>query len=274
MAMIRTDDPLYNYHVWFNDQKYAQSIDWAYTFDRFQKTLWDFYKAHKRDFDWRSTSDPYAIVVSELMLQQTQTNRVKEKYVEFLQAFPTFASLAQAPVQDVLKIWVGLGYNRRAFSLQSIAQKVVNDYQNRLPDEPAILETFKGIGPATAGSITAFAYNKPTIFIETNIRAVYLHTFFQDQKDIPDTMLEPLVRATVDSINPREWYYALMDYGVIIKKLYPNPSRKSKHHSAQSAFEGSNRQVRGAIVKLIADKGSCSFDEVYMMFSYELKRIQ
>jgi len=132
-----------------------------------------------------------------------------------------------------------------------------------LPNDPAILETFKGLGPATAASICAFAFNRPTVFIETNIRAVYLHAFFgHRQEPVSDKELLPLIAVTVDKERAREWYYALMDCGVELKKLYKNPSRKSKHHARQSKFEGSDRQIRGAVVRFLTQHKTATHQEL------------
>lgn len=242
--------------------------------DDFIKFIWDFYKKNKRDFAWRQTTDPYHIVVSEIMLQQTQTGRVVTKYQEFIAVFPDFKSLAKAERVDVLKQWVGLGYNRRGVALHEIAKKIELEFNEQLPDCPEILQTFKGLGPATAASIVAFAFNKPTVFIETNIRAVFLHSFYQKETEIHDKMLLPLIEMTVCKKNPREWYYALMDYGVYLKKLHKNPSRKSKHHSTQSQFEGSDRQIRGAIIKLLTQKKRCSLDALKKELAFEPARIE
>ncbi|MCX5922772.1 MAG: A/G-specific adenine glycosylase [Candidatus Dependentiae bacterium] len=216
----------------------------------FQKFIWNFYAANGRQFAWRNTHDPYAITVSEIMLQQTQTHRVAQKYELWLAEFPDFESLAQAPLRDVLSVWQGLGYNRRAMALQKIAQRVMTEFNGVLPADPEVLVTFPGIGKNTAGSICAFAFNMPTVFIETNIRAVYIHTFFKDKTEISDKELQPLIAQTVDS-KAREWYYALMDYGVLLKQQHANPSRKSKHHATQSKFEGSDRQVRGMVLRYL-----------------------
>ena len=233
-----------------------------HTLETFKQTVWDFYKENKRDFAWRQTVDPYKIVVSEIMLQQTQTHRVAPKFELFIQKFPTFQALANASTPEVLMLWVGLGYNRRALALHSIAQRVMEEYNGQLPDSVETLKTFKGLGHATASSIVAFAFNKPTEFIETNIRAVYLHTFFNHQEDVHDKELWPFVCATLDKENPREWYYALMDYGVHLKKFYKNPSKKSKHYATQSPFNGSDRQVRGAIVRLLLEHKNLASQEL------------
>jgi A/G-specific adenine glycosylase len=217
----------------------------------FKNLIWSYYAAHGRLFDWRNVADPYRVFISEVMLQQTQTYRVAHKYVQFISAFNSFDALASASLKDVLYHWQGLGYNRRGMYLHKAAQIVVQDYAGKLPSDPALLVMLPGIGKATAASIAAFAFNVPTIFIETNIRTVFIHCFFADKQDIDDKDILPLVQATLDTENPREWYYALMDYGVMLKKTLPNPSRKSKHHQKQSKFEGSDRQVRGKIIKLL-----------------------
>lgn len=243
-------------------------------FTDFCQTVWDFYKKNKRPFIWRQTDDPYAIVVSEIMLQQTQTSRVEEKFISFTNAFSSFSELANASQKDVLKEWVGLGYNRRARFLHGIAQRVEEDFNGRLPDCVETLTSFKGLGHATASSIVAFTFNKPTIFIETNIRAVYLHSFFPDQEEVSDKELLPFVEMTVDEANPREWYYALMDYGVMLKKKFKNPSRKSKHHVIQSRFEGSRRQVRGAILRHLVSGSSVSKQDLLRALKFDSEVIQ
>lgn len=220
----------------------------------FQKLVWDFYKANGRDFAWRRTRDPYEIVVSEIMLQQTQTGRVAEKFPEFLKEFPTFAALAKSTPAQVILAWQGLGYNRRALFLRELARTVMNEYGGTLPRETHKLIKLPGIGKNTAGSVAAFAFNTPTVFIETNIRAVFLHHFFPGKSGIPDTDLIPLIAASAPKDNPREWYWALMDLGVYLKKTQTNPSRASKHHTKQSKFSGSKRQVRGAIIRQLSQK--------------------
>ena len=143
----------------------------------FRKMVLTYYADHGRDLAWRTTTDPYRILVSEIMLQQTQVERVTVKYPAFIAAFPDFPSLAGAPLSDVLAVWQGMGYNRRAISLQKCARRVVEEYDTSLPQDPEVLETFPGIGRATAASICAFAFNMPVIFIETNIRRVFIHFF-------------------------------------------------------------------------------------------------
>jgi len=226
----------------------------------FQKVVWDYYKANGRhDLPWRlpivkGTFDPYFIVVSELMLQQTQVSRVIPKFEAFIASYPSFATLARAPLSDVLVLWSGLGYNRRAKFLWQLAQSVVTNHSGELPDNRKQLEQLPGIGPNTAGAVLAYAYNSPVVFIETNIRTVYIHHFFRDQKAIPDTLLLPIVEATLPVDRSREWYWALMDYGTYLKRSVGNVSRASASYTKQSAFNGSRRQVRGRVIRLLGDQ--------------------
>jgi len=190
------------------------------------------------------------------VLQQTQVPRVVDKYREFITRFPDFKSLARARLRTVLRAWQGLGYNRRALALKKLAGEVVRRHGGSLPRDHAALRALPGIGAATASSIRAFAFNEPDVFIETNIRAVFIHFFFRKSRDVKDSVILPLVEKTLDRSNPRRWYSALMDYGVVLKKLFPNPGRKSAHYHRQSPFKGSDRQLRGNILKLLLAEGS------------------
>jgi len=191
------------------------------------------------------------VFISEVMLQQTQVPRVIVKYREFIRTFPGFKPLAEAPVPDVLAAWQGLGYNRRALALRNSAAVICDRYNGKLPTDPELLDQLPGIGPATAGSICAFAFNMPVVFIETNIRSVFIHNFFKDREQVSDKEIVPLVAEALDRSNPRNWYYALMDYGVYLKKKTTNPSRRSKHYSKQTLFEGSHRQKRAEVLRLV-----------------------
>ena len=243
--------------------------------DQFIEAVWDFYKNNKRDFLWRNKNpEPYHVVVSEIMLQQTQTSRVAIKFLEFIEKFPSFEKLAQAERVDVIATWVGLGYNRRAVALHEIAKTIVREFDGKLPHCVETLKPFKGLGHATASSIVAFAFNVPTIFIETNIRTVFIHSFFNKEQEVPDQLLLPLIEKTVCKANPREWYYALMDYGVYLKKEFKNPSRKSKHHIIQSSFEGSDRQIRGAIIKLLSQKKQLEIAQLFDLLEFDKNRIK
>jgi A/G-specific adenine glycosylase len=239
----------------------------------FQRHIKEFYQKYGREFDWRKTTDPYDILVSEIMLQQTQTQRVAEKFLPFITQFPTFEALAAASIRDVLLAWQGLGYNRRALALQASAQRIVSEFNGIMPQDPVILQTFKGIGPNTAGSICAFAFNKPTIFIETNVRSIFIYSFFHQGDMVHDKELLILIAQTIDTQNPREWYYALMDYGVALKKHVKNPNHRSKHYSIQSRFEGSERQIRGMILRALTAHTALSFELLCALIDREPQRI-
>jgi A/G-specific adenine glycosylase len=230
--------------------------------DRFRQQIYEFYQNHGRQMPWRDTSDPYHILVSEIMLQQTQVERVVLKYGPFLIAFPNVASLAQAPLREIMAKWQGLGYNRRALALQRLAQRLVTEFRGRLPESVESLRTLPGIGAATAGSLAAFAFNQPVVFIETNIRRVFLQCFFKDQSGIRDHEILPLVDQTLDRARPRPWYYALMDYGAMLKRSTPNPNRRSAHYQRQSVFAGSDRQIRGLILKAMLGSPALSVQDL------------
>lgn len=217
-----------------------------------------------RDLPWRRTRDPYAIWVSEAMLQQTQVSRVNGRWQSWLERFPTPDALAAASSADVLDEWQGLGYNRRALALWRAAQAVSTEHGGQLPTDEAALLALPGIGPATASGIRAFAFDLPGVYLETNVRAVFLHELFPDAEGVPDSALRPLVREACPDepleipgadvpCTPRSWYYAMLDYGFHLKRTVPNPSRRSRSNVRQSKFEGSHRQKRAAVVRLLLD---------------------
>jgi A/G-specific adenine glycosylase len=268
---------------------------------KFRKIVYTYFGSHGRTLPWRRGHDPYHVFISEIMLQQTQVDRVGPKFEAFITALPSFSALAKAPLKKVLSLWQGLGYNRRALHLKKSAEIIVKKYNGRLPSSPEILETLPGIGTATAASIAAFAFNKPVVFLETNIRTVLIHHFFSDcsctgvaadslaprwspdlhlkvqspptsarqprrfppvynrgmdfKSTISDNRLLPLAGQLLDRKNPRKWYSALMDYGTMLKNQYGNASRRSVQYKKQSRFEGSRRQKRGRILRLLLNKG-------------------
>ncbi len=244
------------------------------TIRTFQGEVYDFYRKHGRTFPWRRTRNPYHILVSEIMLQQTQTERVGEKYKQFIASFPDFASLAHAPLREILRVWQGLGYNRRAVALKKAAQTVMTKFHGDLPSSPEALISLSGIGRATACAICAFAFNEPVVFIETNIRRVFIHCFFQGRQGIKDAEILPLVAKTLDTSNPRKWYFGLMDYGAILKKQHQNPNRKSAHYQKQPPFEGSNRQIRGMILKLLTAESPLSHREIAERLGKDPERVK
>lgn len=240
----------------------------------FKKIVWDYYQKNRRSFPWRETTNPYYIYVSEVMLQQTQVNRVISKYTEFISRFPTVHDLAKSDKTEVLKLWQGMGYNRRALYLHQAAKIIVEKYKGIIPCSIKDLDNLPGIGFATACSICAFAFNKPTVFIETNIRSVFIHFFFKNRDDVTDTEITTLVKKTLDTKNPREWYFALMDYGTYLKKTEKNPSRKSRHYTKQSKFEGSNRQLRGQILKLKLVNSKIASSKIAKVLNVDLPKIK
>ncbi len=211
---------------------------------------------------WRHTKDPYRILVSEVMLQQTQVSRVLKKYPKFLAAFPTIQALDRAPLAKVLRVWQGMGYNRRALYLQRLAHIVCDKFAGHIPENPDALCRLPGIGAGTAGAIAAFAFGKRSAFIETNIRRAYLHHFFRGRRGIPDTVLLEKISATLPRKNIREWYYALMDYGAEGLTDVPNANRRSAHYFRQSLFKGSRRELRGRVLAEVVRRGSVAKPEL------------
>jgi A/G-specific adenine glycosylase len=226
----------------------------------FNQAVFAHYNQHARhELPWRKadsgrTFDPYKIWVSELMLQQTQVSRVIPKYVQFLQAFPIVHDLAGAELGSVLQIWQGLGYNRRAKFLWQAAQEIDRHYEGAVPNDITQLTALPGIGHNTAGAILVYAFNQPVLFVETNIRSVYFHHFFQDDAAVADKEILNLLEQTLDTNNPREYYWALMDYGTFLKQNGRGAISQSKHYAKQTKFEGSLRQIRGRVIKLLAER--------------------
>ncbi len=219
---------------------------------KFRALVYRHYRTHGRHgLPWRKTTDPYRILVSEVMLQQTQVDRVIPYFESFLKRFPTVDALAGAPLGDVLRLWQGLGYNRRAKMLHECAKAVVQKHGGRMPRTYEELLELPGIGPYTAAAVMAFAYDTALPLIETNVRAALIHHFFSMRGKVTDSELMPLVESSMDRAHPREWYSALMDYGTYIKKSEGNAARRSAHHVKQKRFAGSDRQVRGAILRAL-----------------------
>lgn len=233
------------------------------TIETFRKLVWEYYRPHGRDLPWRRPEldggfDSYKILVSEVMLQQTQVSRVIPKYESFLERFPNAQALAKVPLSAVLAEWNGLGYNRRAKYLHEAAKLLVSkDQLWRLED----LVGCKGIGHNTAAAVLVYAYNEPLVFIETNIRTVFIHHFFKDKYGVPDKEILPLVEQALDREHPREWYWGLMDYGVFLKATVGNVSQASRHYAKQSKFHGSKRQVRGGVLRVLIER-PISYDEL------------
>jgi A/G-specific adenine glycosylase len=211
---------------------------------------------------WRSTTIPYRIFVSEVMLQQTSVARVLPKYNEFLRAFPSMRALAHSSIEEVLSVWKGLGYNRRALALRNAANIIQQQCGGRMPRTVEELASLPGLGRATASSILVFSFNIPIAFIETNIRRVFIHAFFPRTHHVPDSKIFPLVEKTLDKKNPREWYYALMDYGAWMRGAVENPNRRSAIYTRRSPFEGSLRQLRGRVLNVMLRLSSASVNQI------------
>ena len=224
------------------------------TIQIFRSLIYRFYSGYGREFPWRHTRDPYRILVSEIMLQQTQVERVLEKYEIFIERFPNVGALAHAPFEEVLSVWQGLGYNRRCLSLKRSAERIVAEHGGAVPHTMEVLTKLPGIGPATAAGILCFAYGKPALYLETNIRTLFIHLFFTGRDGVHDREIRPLVEQTLYRENPREWYFALMDYGSMLKREVGNLNARSRHYTKQSPFKGSNRQLRGRILALLLNR--------------------
>lgn len=234
----------------------------------FRRTVWAHYKKHgRRDLPWRNLRplpagrQAYKILVSEVMLQQTQVERVKPFYTNFLTQFSTVQELAAAPLGEVLKSWQGLGYNRRAKMLHQAAKMVVGKWGGTFPQQVTVLESLPGVGPYTARAVAAFAYNQDVVFVETNIRTAILHNkgmiYHTGAQKVSDAEIAKVLERALPKGRAREWYAALMDYGAHLKQLGVKLNTKSKHYTKQSRFSGSLREARGVILRELA-KGSQS----------------
>lgn len=231
----------------------------------FQQKVWRKGRQHGRHMPWRIPEangqfEPYKIVVSEIMLQQTQVKRVIPKYHEFLEQFPSVEALAKARLGEVLRVWSGLGYNRRAKFLHQAAQDITNTYAGKVPSTIENLIKLPGIGKNTAGAIMAYAYNQPAIFVETNIRSVYICDFFANRDQVSDAEICDIVAKTIDTEQPRAWYWALMDWGAYLKSR-GHHARASTQYVKQTTFQGSRRQVRGQVLRLLT---GCPLSEVQL----------
>lgn len=219
----------------------------------FRKIVWNNYKKSGRhNLPWRKSHDPYRVLVSEIMLQQTQVERVVPFYRKFIKKFPTVKKLAAAPLSDILKSWQGLGYNRRAKMLQQAAHVVVSKYDGEFPKETETLQSLPGVGPYTARAVAAFSFNEPVILVETNIRTAVIHHFFPGKKKISDEEVEDILEDALPKGKSREWYSALMDYGASLKRAGISHNARSRKYTKQSKFTGSLREARGAVLRELA----------------------
>lgn len=229
----------------------------------FRKVVWAYYRKEGRhELPWRATKDPYKILVSEVMLQQTQAERVIPYYKAWIKKFPTAMALAEASLAEVLIAWQGLGYNRRAKNLHATAKILIHGRHPMSTMDVRELEKLPGVGPYTARAVLAFAHNEDVVFVETNIRTAIIHTFFQNNKKrndticgiISDTEIEHVLARVLPTGRAREWYGALMDYGAYLKRSGVRLNAKAKNHTKQSKFKGSSREARGVLLKELAKR--------------------
>jgi len=237
--------------------------------NRFQNKILTWYKQNKRDLPWRETTNPYYILVSEIMLQQTQVDRVIPYYIRFLKKFPTLERLARAQKPTLLKYWSGLGYNNRILRLQKLAQVVIKEKEGKIPKTVEELIELPGIGPYTADAVMAFAFNKDVPVMDTNIRRVLIH----ELKLKEDLSLEEMKEIALKNVPKGKsciWHNALMDYGAT-KATARATGIESL--SKQGTFEGSDRQIRGAIIKLLLKEKSISVSKLKDFDQKQLIRV-
>lgn len=257
-----------------------------------QTTLLAWFAANRRDLPWRHTRDPYRILVSEVMLQQTQVDRVIGYYHRWLELFPTVEALAAAPTGDVITAWAGLGYNRRAVNLQRTAQAVVRQYGGKFPDTIEELRALPGIGPYTAGAIAAFAFEQEVAFVDTNMRRVLHRLFFGVDVPKPVASDREILAIAADLVPPGEgwtWNQALIEFGALLctaRKpacvICPMQAHclafpavqstiatlpKGSARKKEPAFEGSNRFFRGRVLAALreartSDAGGLTLSEL------------
>jgi A/G-specific adenine glycosylase len=232
------------------------------TVKKFKEDVLSFYREEGRDFPWRGNVSPWGVLVSEFMLQQTRTDRVVPYWLRWMELWPRPADLAKASLEEALREWSGLGYNRRCKNLVECALIITSEKCGKVPDRPESLLPLPGIGAYIAGAVACFAYNCPSVFIETNIRSAVLHFFFPGKTGVTDDEIFPILESALDHDNPRVWYYALMDYGAMLKKKGVNPGRRSAHYARQSPFEGSFRQARGKVLKTLIASGPIRAAEI------------
>ncbi len=243
------------------------------TIPQFQRIILTWYKKNRRDLPWRHTKDPYKILVSEIMLQQTQVSRVIPKYQEFLKAFPSMKALAKTRKARLFSVWAGLGYWRRALHLQQTAKLLLLRQGEQFPRDPKELGKLPGIGQYTARAVSCFAFNTTEAFLDTNIRQVYLYFFFSKKRNVSDKEILKIAQKAVRKDNAREWHYALFDYGAMALKN-KGINKQSKHYHTQSKFKGSFRSLRTKAVRfLLSQPRSKTAKRAFLQFvAQEIKK--
>jgi len=238
----------------------------------FTKAVFSNYQQAGRKFPWHY-ADPWGVMVSEFMLQQTRTERVIPYWENWMKLWPRPKALADAPMETALRAWSGLGYNRRCRYLKESAAIIANENGGKVPETPEALIELPGVGPYMSAAIACFAYNFPAVFIETNIRSAVIHCFFPSRDDVRDSEIIPILEAALNRNDPRTWHYALMDYGVFLKSTTPNPSRRSAHYTRQSPFNGSFRQARGKVIKALVSMGQCGAEDLKLACGLEEEKL-
>lgn len=247
---------------------------YTYTPEQFQSLVYGRVSECGRDLPWRRDHSPYSVLVSEFMLQQTQVSRVLPKYAAWMLLFPNVSALAGAQTSEVLAVWSGLGYNRRALALHSSARRIDAEFGGSVPDDEMVLRSLPGVGVYTSRAILAFAFNRPVVFLETNVRTVLLKHFYPAEEKVPDSLLEETAAYVLDRSAPARWYSALMDYGVEIKRLDGNHSRRSAAYHKQSPFDTSFRRVRGQLLKILVREGPLDVEEAYRKLPFSRENIE
>lgn len=210
----------------------------------------------------------YRVLVSEVMLQQTQVERVIPYYERFIRAYPNPRRLAEAPLKDVLILWQGLGYNRRARMLHEAGKNVTANYNGVMPSTYEELKALPGVGEYTASAVMAFAFNKEAVLIETNIRTAITHHFFTKRQTVPDSSIREVLELLMPETDVRGWYSALMDYGAHLKARGVRINTKSAHYTKQKPFKGSVRELRGAMLRELLVQ-SKTRESLVMLFGKE-----
>jgi A/G-specific adenine glycosylase len=224
--------------------------------EAFQETVMTWWKENARDLPWRREPDPYHVLVSEFMLQQTQVSRVVPKYLEFLSEFPTLESLAEADTKRLLGVWSGLGYNRRALWLRESAKHIVES--GEFPGDIGKLRALKGIGPYTSKSILIFAFNRDLAAVDTNIRRILVAEGFATEY-MTDKELQAVADALLLRGRSRDWHNALMDYGSLV---LTSASTGISPRTQQGCFTGSTRELRGAVLRALMESGPLTADAI------------
>ena len=233
--------------------------------EAFQSKVMDWWAENTRDLPWRRNPSPYNVLVSEVMLQQTQVSRVIHKYNQFLNEFPSVESLASAETRELLKVWSGLGYNRRALWLREAAREIVE--RGEFPQTERELRKLKGVGPYTSRSILIFAYNKDLAAVDTNIRRVLIATGFAEE-NMSEKELQPIADKLLLRGRSRDWHNALMDYGSIV---LTSSNTGISPISKQSCYEGSSRQIRGAVIRVLTASEEVELGELRALLDCEVK---